>query len=109
VSEYDIEGLVKSENVEQFPEGITTITRRSAYDDLLNEAKHTVKKLEFKSEKRAKNVVLAIRTKLGKMKKDDPLKALFVGRQGSTVYVGPKAKLPKPPPPPKPFVHPHPP
>jgi U3 small nucleolar RNA-associated protein 14 len=95
MAEYDIEGLENAETVEKFPEGIGSRTRTTAYDALLTDAKKEVKKLVFRDEKRAKNVVLALKQKL-KSKTYKPFaETLMIARAGSEVYIGPKAKIPK--------------
>jgi hypothetical protein len=95
MAEYGIEGLQRSETVEKFPEGIGSRTRATAYDMLLTDAKKEVKKLVFGDEKRAKNVVLALKQKLKSKTYKHLAETLVVGRAGSEVYIGPKTKMSK--------------
>jgi ABC-type metal ion transport system substrate-binding protein len=98
LAKYEIDGLESATSETSFPEGITTRTRRTVYDDLLDDAKKEVKKLVFKEEARAQNVYLALRQKLNPAAKaskaaKDKAKAwanIVVARKGKEVYVGPK-------------------
>jgi hypothetical protein len=95
MAEYEIDGLQGSETVEKFPERIGIRTRTTAYDTLLADAKKEVKKLVFADEKRAKNVVLALKQKLKSKTYKQFGETLIVGRLGSEVYIGPKTKMSK--------------
>lgn len=89
---YKLEGLKKAEKVNEFPEDVGLQTKTSEYDRLLNNAKKHIHKLEFESEEHAKNVLLALKTKLNGRKYKKVKNSYRVGRQGNTVYVGPKPK-----------------
>ena len=89
---YKLEGLQKVQKVNEYPEGVGVQTKTSEYDRLLNNAKKEIHKLEFETEEHAKNVVNAIKTKLNSRKYKKVKNSYRVGRQGNTVYVGPKPK-----------------
>ena len=90
---YKLEGLRKGWRVRQFPEDMGEPgTRTSEYDRLLANAKKEIHKLEFESEEMAKNVLMAIKTKLNSRKYKKVKNSYRIGRQGNTVYVGPKTE-----------------
>lgn len=62
---------------------------------VLSDARKSVKKLVFGNEKRAKNVVVALKIKVNNKKNKELKPLIAIGRKSNAVYVGRKRLLPK--------------